>query len=255
MYPAKRGTRYFKVLWEVPCNFVYRQWLWVSAVLLSKSKLGLTMHRVRNFFVFLLALAILGSVVGALIYAVLEFFSYIGSVPKELGAALVAGASTILVATITVMVGRYYERKKELDTLYRDKKTEVYDEFLKVFFQVWFSGGKAAENEELVNLFRDFSVKLVLWSGPEALEAFARWKEKMAEGNLNAEALFETEAFLNAVRSDLRHSNHGIRRGWFARLFLQESGVFLALAAKNPKVSLAELSAAEKLARELKGRK
>jgi len=215
------------------------------------------MQRLRRFFALAFAFAVLAGMVTLAIYAVISFFSYVSAVPKELGAALVAGATTILVATITIMVGRYFERKKELDALYREKKTEVYDEFLKVFFQVWFSGGKVPEGEQeqdLVKLFREFSVKLVLWSGPEVLEAFARWKEKMAEGHADAEGVFETENFLNAIRADLRHSNRGVRRGWFARLFLQESGLFLAMAAKNPKVSLAELAAAEKLIRDLKAK-
>lgn len=208
------------------------------------------MQRFKRFVGLAFAFLVLGGLVALVIYAVIAFFSYISAVPKELGAALVAGATTILVATITIMVGRHFERKKELDALYREKKTEVYDEFLKIFFQVWFSGGKAAEGEQepdLVKLFREFSVKLVLWSGPEALEAFSRWKDKMSEGHVNAEGVFETEAFLSAIRADLRHSNSGIRRGWFARLFMQESGLFLAMAAKDPKVSLAKVAAAEKL--------
>lgn len=68
----------------------------------------------------------------------------------------------------------------------------------------------------------------------------------MAEGHANAQAIFQTEEFLNAIRLDLRHSNSGIRKGWFARLFLQEGAVFLAMAAKDPKASLAALVAAEK---------
>jgi hypothetical protein len=45
--------------------------------------------------------------------AVSSFFVYIGSVRKEFGVALVAGVATVTVATITMMSGRYYERKKE----------------------------------------------------------------------------------------------------------------------------------------------
>lgn len=216
------------------------------------------MHRLKRFFSLTLALLLFGSLAAAIVYAVVAFLAYISAVPKELGAALVAGATTILVATTTVMVGRYFERKKELDALYREKKTEVYDEFLKVFFQVWFSGGKPSKNEQepnVVKLFQDFSVKLVLWSGPEALEAFARWREKMTEGHANAEGIFETEAFLTAIRADLGHSNRGLRKGWFARLFLKEGSLFLAMATTNPKVSLADLAAAEKLAQELKGKR
>ncbi len=215
------------------------------------------MQPFRRFLGLTFALAVIGGLVALAIYAVISFFSYVSAVPKEIGAALVAGVTTILVATITITIGRYFERKKELDALYREKKTEVYDEFLKVFFQVWFSGGKTAEGEQeqdLVKLFREFSVKLVLWSGPDVLEAFVRWKEKIAEGHANAEGVFETENFLNAIRADLRHSNNGVRRGWFARLFLQESELFLAMAAKNPKVSLTELAAAEECIRALKAK-
>jgi hypothetical protein len=216
------------------------------------------MQRLKQTLGIILALAVVVGVAAFAVYVVKAFFAYVSGVPKELGTALVAGASTVLVATVTIMVGRYFERKKELDALHREKKTEIYDEFLKVFFRVWFSGGQAAEGEaepDLVALFRDFSVKLVLWSGPEALEAFARWKETMAEGHLNADGVFETERFLNAIRADLRHSNSGVRRGWFARLFLQESGLFLAMATKNPKVTLAEVAAAEKLIREMKAKR
>lgn len=215
------------------------------------------MQRLKQILGMVFALAVLVGGAAFIVYVVKAFFAYVSGVPKELGAALVAGASTVLVATITIMVGRYFERRKELDALHREKKTEIYNEFLKVFFRVWFAGGKVAEGEvepDLVQLFRDFSVKLVLWSGPDALEAFARWKEKMADGHLDAEGVFETERFLNAIRADLRHSNSGIRRGWFARLFLQQSGLFLAMAAKNPKVTLAELAAAEKLLREMNER-
>jgi hypothetical protein len=215
------------------------------------------MQRIRRIVSTLVALGLLGGV-GALIYiAGKGFFDYLASIPKELGAALIAGATTILVATFTVMIGRYFERKRELDALYRDKKTEFYDEFLKVFFHVWFSAGKPADGKtepDLVELFRSLSVKLVLWSGPNALEAFARWKELMAQGQLNAESIFETERFLTAIRADLRHSNVGLRRGWFARMFLQEGTLFLAMAAKNPNVTLAELAAAEKAFREARGK-
>lgn len=213
------------------------------------------MQFLKKVLLFLVAMALISGMVVSSIYAISSFFSYVSSVPKELGAALIAGASTIIVATVTVMIGRHFERKKELDALYRDKKTEVYDAFLKVFFRVLLSEGKSEQIDtepDLVQHFRDFSVKLVLWGGPEVLEAFAQWKDTMAAGQLNAKAIFETERFLDAIRIDLRHSNRGVRKGWFARLFLKEGGLFLAMAAKNPNVTLVELAAAEAALQKIK---
>ena len=186
---------------------------------------------------------------GVLIFWVTQaFFSFVKSVPKELAAALVAGAVTILVATATVMIGRHYERKKELDALYRDKKTEIYDEFLKEFFDLFFSGGEKPENEpdkDLVPYLREFTRKLVLWSGPEVIEAFVAWKDHLAKGTPDAKSIFLTEAFLFAIRKDLRHENAGLRKGFFARLFLKQGALFLTMAEANPNVTLAELAVVE----------
>jgi hypothetical protein len=153
----------------------------------------------------------------------------------------------VLVATLTVMLGRYFERKKELDALYRDKKTEIYDDFLRRFFEVFFSGGEGTGEQDLVPFFRDFTRKLVLWSGPEVIGAFVAWRSHLAKGVPDAESIFLTERFLLAVRKDLRHTNTGIRRGIFARMFLRNGDLFLEMAAKNPKLTLEDLAACERL--------
>ena len=198
----------------------------------------------------LFGFALLIAVVGGAGWLIYQFFQYISAVPKELGAALVAAATTIIVATATVMIGRYYERRKELDALYRDKKTEIYDEFLNEFFGLFFDAGEVrAESTEkdLVSFLREFTRKLNLWSGPEVIEAFVAWKDHLGKGTPDAQSIFLTEAFLRAIRNDLRHSNSGLRRGFFAKLFLKEGNLFLALAAKNPNVTLAALAEIEKV--------
>lgn len=206
------------------------------------------MSRLKSFRVGLLGLTLLvgfTALIGWILYA---FFKYLTAVPKELGAALVAAAATVIVATITVMVGRYYERKKELDALYREKKTEIYDEFLKEFFMFFWSAGETdapTTEKDLVPFFREFTRKLVLWSGPEVIEAFVAWKDHLAKGTPDAKSIFLTEAFLSAIRKDLRHSNSGLRKGYFARLFLREGDLFLAMAAKNPAVTLEALAEVE----------
>lgn len=206
------------------------------------------MRRFTSIALPLVGLAILAGLAGLVGCALYAFFYYVSAVPKELGAAMVAAVATVLVATVTVMVGRYYERKKELDALYRDKKTEIYDEFLKQFFGLFFNaGGTEAKDIQkgLVPFLREFTRKLLLWSGPEVIEAFVAWKDHLAKGTPDAKSIFLTEAFLLAIRKDLRHSNTGLRKGFFARLFLREGALFLAMAEKNPNVTLAALAEAE----------
>lgn len=208
------------------------------------------MSRVKTFFFGLLGFAVLLAIVGGTGWLVYTFFQYLNAVPKELAAALVAAGATVLVATVTVMAGRYFERKKELDALYRDKKIEIYDEFLKEFFGLFFGAGEGnlpAPAKDLVPFLREFTRKLVLWSGPNVIEAFVAWKDHLAKGVPDAQSIFLTEAFLRAIREDLRHSNRTLRRGFFARLFLKEGTLFLTMAQKDPNVTLEALAAVEKL--------
>lgn len=204
----------------------------------------------------LLGFVVVAFICWAMYWAVTSFFQYIASVPKELGAALVAAAATVFVTTITVMVGRYFERRRELDALYREKKTEIYDEFLKEFFSLFWASGSDSDSpkseDDLVPFLREFTRKLVLWSGPEVIEAFCAWKEHLAKGNPDAKSIFLTESFLSAIRKDLRHSNNGLKKGFFARLFLREGNLFLAMAEKNPDVTLAALAEAEQALAALK---
>lgn len=198
----------------------------------------------------IVALAILAGMIWFVYWLVQSFTSYISAIPKELGAALVAGTATVIVATITVMIGRYFERKKELDALYRDKKMEIYDEFLKKFFDLFFSQSEDSptpEPDDLVTFLREFMRKLILWSGPEAIASFLVWKEHLAKGTPDAQTIFLTEHFLLTLRADLRHSNRGIPKGFFASIILKEGALFLAMAKKNPNVTLAQLAEVEKM--------
>lgn len=204
--------------------------------------IGTTMRRLKTIALTLIGLALLAGLAGFVGWIIYAFFQYISSVPKELGAALVAASTTVIVATFTVMLGRYFERKKELDALYRDKKTEIYDEFLREFFTLFFNEGETKDAaKDLVPFLREFTRKLILWSGPEVIEAFDAWKDHLAKGTPDAQSIFLTEAFLLAIRNDLRHNNKGLRKGFFARLFLQEGALFLKMAEKNPNITLAEL--------------
>jgi hypothetical protein len=208
------------------------------------------MKNLSKVLLMLVALALLAGAVALIAWAVHSFFTYVAAVPKEVGAALIAGTATILVATLTVTIGRYFERKRDLDALYRDKKTEIYDEFLKEFFGLFFSGGDKPDSpreKELVAFLREFTRKLLLWSGPDVIEAFVAWKDHLTKGKPDAKTISLLEGFLLAIRKDLRHSNSGLRKGFFARLFLREGSLFLSMAEKNPNVTLTEFASVENL--------
>jgi hypothetical protein len=205
------------------------------------------MKRTAPFIAIVVSLSILGVVGWGIWTAVSFLWTSIKDIPKEIGVALVAAAATVFVSTLTVVLGRYFERKKELDALYRDKKAEVYDEFLRKLFSIFHDKPDAQPSQdELVAFLRDFMRKLLLWSGPEAVASFVKWKDDLARGTPDARMIFQLEDFLLALRNDLRHSNRGIPKGFFPKLFLKEGNLLLAMAQKNPNVTLAEVAEREK---------
>lgn len=209
-----------------------------------------------NAFQIALGFLVTGLIIWLLIFLVTTAIGYLRTIPKEIAAPLITAAATVIVATITVMVGRYYERKKEIDALYRDKKTEIYDEFLDRFFKQFFGKDERSTDEvvaDLVPFLREFTRKLILWSGPEVIEAFLRWKDHLAKGTPDAKSLFLTEEFLIAIRKDLRHPGSSLQKGFFARLFLTNGNLFLAMAKRNPNLTLNELAEAERLLAEISG--
>jgi hypothetical protein len=205
------------------------------------------MSRWRQAFLLVLGFLLLGAAAWFVLWLMRAVAGYVSTIPKELGAPIIAAVATVLVATLTVVLGKYFERKRELDALYREKKTEAYDEFLKKFLEVFFSGGENIGERDLVPFLRDFSRQLILWAGPEVIEAFVAWKDHLAQGSPDAKSIFLLEDFLLAVRKDLRHTNKGIRRGLFARMFLKNSELFLLMSARNPGLKLEELAAMEKV--------
>jgi hypothetical protein len=206
------------------------------------------MKRLWQIVAQIVVLAIVGGGAWLLWRGVIIVWNYLAGVPKEIGGALIAAVATVFVSTLTVVVGRYFERKRELDALYRDKKVEIYDTFLKRFFALFHSPDSPdVDTDEMVAFLREFSRSLLLWSGPEVISSFVKWKQNLVQANPTAQAIFLTEEFILALRKDLRHSNSGIARGFFAQLFLKEADLFLAMAKKDPSVTLEQVSAMEAL--------
>lgn len=181
-----------------------------------------------------------------LYWSISKFFIFLTLVQKEVAAALVAGSVTVIVSTMTIVLGKYYERKKDREALYREKKVEIYDYFLEKFFTIFFDNPQEDGSDEAVRFLKDFTRKLLLWSNPETVNAFVDWSNHLKAGKSDAQSVFLTEDFLLSLRKDLGKDNKGIKRGVFAALFFKNSNLFLELAAKNPNITLSEVAEFER---------
>ncbi|MFV1922861.1 MAG: hypothetical protein ACMZ63_09670 [Methylotenera sp.] len=123
----------------------------------------------KNFISFLLAISIV-IFLSWLIYHIFRLiWAELISINPQLAVAVVAAATTLIASTATVMLGRYFERKKEVEAHFRAEKIKIYDEFLSELFKLFENPSenekKDDSEDDLVNFLRQWQRKLILWGG------------------------------------------------------------------------------------------
>jgi hypothetical protein len=160
--------------------------------------------------------------------------------------AIVAGSATILGSTLAVVLTRYYQAKREQEIVHRDRKIDLYNEFMIRLFEIFLGGNESnKEVEDLVPFLREIQRKLILWSGPRAVRAYAEWHKVLTTAPPSAAHMIKMIDFFLALREDLGHSNKGMQHEHMVRLLLRNSDLFMQEYRKNPNVSLQEIGALE----------
>ncbi len=165
------------------------------------------------------------------------------AVDEKLAIAMVTAAATVIASTLTVVIGRYYERKKDIEAHFREKKLEIYDDFLKEFFKVM---EHPEDQDNMVSFLREWQRKMILWGGQEVLKKYVEWMKKLKAGAPDAKAIWLTEDFFRAIRKDLGHSSSQLPKGTFIYLILRDADLFIKMSKENPNITLAQLADIEK---------
>ena len=166
------------------------------------------------------------------------------SLDKQLSVALLTAFTTVIVATLTVMLGRYLERKKEIESHFRASKIQMYDEFLAAYFKLF--GSENDTDIDLVSFLREWQRKMIVWGGAPVLVAYIAWAQHLKKGEPDAQTFFLMDEFFRAMRKDIGLSNSGLEKGVFSHFMLRHSEFFLRMAKQNPSITLSELSEKEK---------
>ncbi|WKU18796.1 hypothetical protein [Advenella alkanexedens] len=203
----------------------------------------------RKTLSFLFGLALLIGIFWGAYWLISQIWGQFKALDSRVALAAITAFTTVSVSTLTVVLGKYYERKKDIEAHYRQAKTEIYDEFLREFFKVFYSEhgeDEEADDKSLVDFLREWQRKMVLWGGQDVLLKYIKWMTHLKKGNPDADSIFLMEDFFREIRKDLGHKNSKLEKGTFAHLILQNSELFLQMAKNNPKVTLVDLAEAEK---------
>ena len=203
----------------------------------------------RKALSFLLGVALLIGFGWGAYWLLSQIWTQLKSLDSKVAIAAITAFTTVTISTLTVVLGKYYERKKDIEAHYREKKTEIYDEFLSEFFKVFFSEkeeDEESDEDNLVAFLREWQRKMVLWGGQDVLVKYLKWMTHLKKGNPDANSIFLMEDFFREIRTDIGHKNNKLEKGTFAHLILRNADLFLKMAKENPNVTLGDLAKKEK---------
>ena len=168
----------------------------------------------------------------------------------EVAAASITAASAIVVSAATVAFGRYWEKRKELEALHREKKIPIYGKFLDDLLSIFYE--QKSKKVDQVRFLQEWQKQILVWGGSSVVNAYIKWKTELTTHEPNARTIESTEKLVRAIREELGHNDEKLTKGIFAHVILREADLYLTLSKKNQNLTLAELAENEKIILEAK---
>ena len=176
------------------------------------------------------------------VYIIYEIFSWFSDSVKDVnpsvGAALIAGAATVI---SSVFIASYNSRKakeKSAFDAHREKKAETYNEFMNVVIELMRNtkDGKKGDEvlpENLEEFFYNFTSKIMVYGGPGVVKAYSNWRTASVNEENATQSLLLVDSLFREMRSDLGESNKGIEANELLGLFIIGGKTELAEMANN----------------------
>lgn len=130
---------------------------------------------------------------------------------STLDSAIVVALITATVSIVSFVSGNIVSNVMKRNEYLRKHREEPYMQLISMFydFQSQTKTGKKFTQEELLNLFNQFTKELTLWGSSKAIKAWGNWRVASSRGlNDPRELLFGMEKVLIQLRKDM-----GLKRG------------------------------------------
>lgn len=183
----------------------------------------------KTFFQIIFVLLVLAGIFFGIWYVLYAIWKAFSGLQKEVVAAVVAATATFLVSFISIVLGKYYEKKLLIEKEMRDKKIPVYNEFIEFLLNLM-SNSRTMSEDEMKDFFKNFTQKILVWGSDEVINHWSKYRRlsiKEAESGINMETMFELENLLFAIRKDTGHKNSKIKKGDLLGLFINDIDDYL----------------------------
>jgi hypothetical protein len=170
-------------------------------------------------------------------------------VNPTVSAAIVAAAATTLVSVLGVTLGRFLERRHQIDLELREQKVPIYTEFVEGLLSVFASANESDDDQkptssgpqrnktakgkvdtskaeakqelDMLEFLTGMTPKLMIWASNDVVVKWSKFR-RGADRHPPLDYMFMMEDLLTAIRKDLGHSGGGITKGDLLGLYIND---------------------------------
>ena len=181
-------------------------------------------QQLKSVVVPLLVIALLFILLYLFIAALID---KLNSVNSDVSKAIIAGAATIIVAVVSLVLGKVWEQKIKIKQEVREKKIPVYEQQIETYFSTMFAekcGDPKPTDQEIMKAIKTFTEKLIIWGGPNVIKAWSEFRLHDYQNSKPKAVFGRIETLMRAIRDDVGNSNKGLAYGDFIKLFVNDFG-------------------------------
>jgi hypothetical protein len=190
----------------------------------------------------------IGGVLGFFLWSFLEiFFASLKNTDTKIIVALASAVGTLISGVIVALINhsriknrellvqekiseRELEvqqalREREIDESHRQKKIEIYNDFLKLISSFMQGANdknkkKTPGQQKVLEEFERFQNGILLWGGPKVISSYLNYRKKKEVGT--AEMFISVDQLFRSLREDIGLSNEGLDSLETIQLYLKD---------------------------------
>jgi membrane protein implicated in regulation of membrane protease activity len=192
------------------------------------------MSLVRQILSVATGLALIFAGVYLAVVAIQAAISVFSSLNSQVAVAIIAASATVFVSVLSIVLGKVYDRREQINREIRERKIPVYEDLIRFMFRVLMGEktGNAPTEKEMLEFFLDFTQRIVVWGSDDVFMSWSKWKRHAARSTdkgSQAKSVFLYEDLLKAIRQDLGHKNKGFKQGDILAIFITDIDTVLGV--------------------------
>lgn len=147
-------------------------------------------------------------------------------VDSTVSAAIVAAAATTMVSALGIALGRYFERRHQIEVELRERKIPMYTEFVEGLMKIFNSEDEQEEPAvvedpefDMVGFLRAMTPQLMIWASNDVVSKWSVFRRGFQNDPIAY--MFMMEELLTAIRKDLGHAGN-LPKGHLLGLYIND---------------------------------